>query len=110
MATAITNIQTILEAGTTPATEAAGDITGNTFTNTGKQWIEVTNTAASAATVTLTFPFQVKGQTIPVKSFALAGVIGTKLRIGPLDPSIYGSTVTFTPSAVTVTVAVWQTS
>lgn len=110
MPTNITNIQSVNEAGTVPAVEAAGDITGNTFANTGRQWFEVTNTAAAAATVTLTFPYQVRGQTIPVKSFALPATIGAKLRVGPLDPSIYGTTVTFTPSAATVTVAVWQTN
>lgn len=110
MPTAITAIQTISEAGTTPAVEAAGDTTGNTFANSGKMWFEVTNTIATAATVTLSFPFLVKGQQVPAKSFALPATIGAKLRVGPLDPAVYGSTVTFTPSAVTVTVAVWQTS
>lgn len=105
-ATAIA-IRSITEAGYTPVAEVAGDNTnGNSVSNNGRVWLEATNSGGSAATLTVTFPFPIHGQTIPVKSYALAAA--AKLRVGPFDPAVYGSTLTFTPSAATVTVAAYQ--
>ncbi len=109
MPTAITAVQTISEAGTTPIAGQTGDTTGMTYQNSGKQWIEAVNGAAAAATVTVAFPYLIKGQQLPAKSYPLAASVGAAVRIGPLDPAIYGATVTFTPSATTVMCAVWQT-
>lgn len=105
-ATAIT-VNTITRAGAAPVTEAAGDNTnGNSFTNNGATWLEVTNGGGSAGTVTVAFPQKVDGQTVPVKSYSLAAA--AKARIGPFPPAVYGNTVVFTPSAATITVAAYQ--
>lgn len=106
-ATPITS-RSIVENGYTPVAEVAGDnVNGNSVDNTsGRVWLEFTNTGAGAATVTVTFPFLVRGQTVPAKSYSLAAA--AKLRVGPFDPTAYGSTLTFTPSAATVTVAAYQ--
>lgn len=109
MATTDVPAQTITEVGMTPAAAVNGDNTnGNSFANSGKQWIEWTNTVASAATWTIAFPFQVKGQQLPVKTYSVAGVIGTVSKAGPFDPSVYGATVVVTPSASTLKPAVFQ--
>jgi hypothetical protein len=101
------NVNTITRAGSAPVTEAAGDNTnGNSFPNNGATWLEVTNGGGSAATITVSYPNKVDGQTVPVKSFSLAAA--AKSRIGPFPPAIYGNTVTVTPSAATVTVAAYQ--
>jgi hypothetical protein len=106
-ATALT-ARTITETGYTPVAEVAGDNTnGNSVDNTsGRVWLEFTNGGGSTATVTVTFPYLVHGQTIPAKSYSIAAA--AKLRVGPFDPSVYGQTLTFTPSAATVTVAAYQ--
>ncbi len=108
MPATLISTRTITEAGYTPVAEVAGDNTsGNAVDNTsGKVWLEFTNGGGSAATVTVAFPYPVRGQTVPAKSYSLAAA--AKLRVGTFDPSIYGSTLTFTPSAATVTVAAYQ--
>jgi hypothetical protein len=101
------NVNTITRAGAAPVTEAAGDNTnGNSFPNNGATWLECTNGGGSAASITVAYPNKVDGQTVPVKSYALAAA--AKSRIGPFPPAIFGNTVTVTPSAATVTVAAYQ--
>jgi len=84
-----------------------GDNTnGNSFANTGKQLLILTNTVASAATCTVAFGYPVRGQTIPPISIPVAA--SATVFAGPYDPAIYGSTVVITPSAATLKPAVWQ--
>lgn len=107
MAATPLNIQTITEVGMTPVAAVAGDNTnGNSVVNSGKQWIEATNTAGASGTFTVAFGYTVKGQTIPAKSFTVAAT--STLKAGPFDPSVYGSTLIITPSAATITLNVFQ--
>lgn len=100
-------VQTITEVGMTPAAAVSGDNTnGNSFLNTGVQWVEWTNTAGASGTWSLAFPNLVKGQTVPSKSFTV--IAGAVHRAGPFDPAVYGSTVVMTPSAATMKPAVFQ--
>lgn len=107
MATTDVPVQTITEAGMVPAAAVNGDnVNGNSFANSGVQWVEWTNTAGGSGTWSIAFPNLVKGQTVPAKSFTVAA--GAVHRAGPFDPSIYGSTVVMTPSASTMKPAVFQ--
>lgn len=109
MATTDVPVQTITEGGLTPAAAVSGDNTnGNSFVNTGVQWVEWTNTGGSTGTVTVAFGYTVKGQTIPAKSYSIAAA--AVMRIGPFDPAVYGSSVVMTPSAATIKPAAFQTS
>ena len=107
-ATALT-IQTITETGVVAVDPVNGDNTNtNSYVNSGKQWVEATNTAGSSATFTVAFGYAVKGQTIPAKSYTVAA--NSSFRAGPFDPTYYGRTVIITPSASTLKLAVWQTA
>jgi hypothetical protein len=100
-------VQTITETGMVPAAAVNGDNTnGNSFANTGAQWVEWTNTAGVSGTWSVSFPNLVKGQTVPAKSFTVAAA--AVHRAGPFDPAVYGSTVVMTPSASTMKPAVFQ--
>lgn len=106
-ATALT-VNTINRAGIAPVTEAAGDPTnGNTFANTGVQWIETSNSAGTSSTVTVAYPNTVDGQTVPAKSYTVPATTG-KLRIGPFPVALFGASPLVTPSATTTTLAVYQ--
>lgn len=107
MAATPLTVNTISRGGITPVTEAAGDNTnGNSFPNNGLCWLEATNGGGSAGTVTVTYPNKVDGQTVPAKSYSLAA--SAKSRIGPFPVALFGSTVVVTPSAATITLAVYQ--
>jgi hypothetical protein len=100
------NVQTITEAGMTPVAPAAGDNTnGNSFVNTGRQWIEA-SAGVGGGTFSVAFGYQVKGKTIPAQSYTVPSS-GT-FRAGPFDPAFYGTTLIVTPSATTVTLNVFQ--
>ena len=100
-------VQTITESGMVPAAAVNGDSSnGNSFVNTGVQWVEWSNTAGSSGTWSIAFPNLVKGQTVPAKQFTVAA--GATHRAGPFDPAVYGSTVVMTPSASTMKPAVFQ--
>lgn len=108
-ATALT-VRTINQAGLTPLTAetAADNLNGNSFVNGPNVWLEASNTAGTSQTVTIVTPGTVGGNAIADKVITLATTV--KVRIGPLDPAVYGDPVTFTASAATVTVAVYQLS
>lgn len=102
-------IQSISENGMTPDAEVAGDNTnGNSFANSGQVWLECTNGGGSSATLTVAFPGKVHGQTVTPKSYSIAAA--GKRRIGPFSPAAFGSVVTVTPSAATLTLAAYQLS
>lgn len=105
-ATALT-VQTSAELGTALAAPVNGDNTnGNSFANSGKQIVVLTNTVASSATCTVAFGRTVHGQTIPPLSIAVAA--SATVICGPYDPATFGATVLITPSASTLKPAVIQ--
>lgn len=101
MAATPLTVQTSTETGTTLAAAVNGDNSnGNNWVNSGTQLLLLTNTAGSGATCTVAFGFQVRNQTIP----PITITVGANARVlaGPYPPSIYGTTVTITPSAATL--------
>lgn len=107
MPTTALAVQTSGETGTTLAAAVNGDsVNGNSFANTGKQIVILTNTVASPATCAVAFGYTIRGQTIPALSVAVAA--SATVICGPYDPSLYGTTVTITPSASTLKPAVIQ--
>lgn len=108
MATTNVPVQTITKAGMVPSAAVNGDNTnGNSFANSGVQWVEWTNTAGASGTWTITYPNLIDGtQQVPAKSFTVAA--GATHKAGPFDPAIFGSTVVMTPSATTMKPAVFQ--
>ncbi len=101
-------VNTINRGGLTPVTEAAGDTAnGMSIANSGAVWLEVSNTAGTAGTVTVAYPGLVDGQTVPAKSYSIPATTGKK-RIGPFPVALFGNTVTITPSAATITVSAYQ--
>jgi hypothetical protein len=110
---ALLTIQTITRSGTglTPALVAAAG-GGDTFVNTGAQFVEINNASGAPITVTFAIPFSVEGQTIPGKAVAIPA--GQRRFIGPWPVSYYNdastpSVLTMTYSGVTsLTVGVFQ--
>lgn len=100
-------VQTSAELGTTLAAPVNGDNTnGNTYANSGKQIVILTNTVASSATCAVAFGRTVHGQTIPALSIAVAA--SATVICGPYDPQTFGDIVKITPSASTLKPAVIQ--
>lgn len=100
-------VQTSGVTGTTLAAPVNGDNTnGNSYANTGKQIVILTNTVASPATCAVAFGYTVLGQVIPALSVAVAA--SATVACGPYDPALFGATVTITPSASTLKPAVIQ--
>jgi hypothetical protein len=60
-------------------TVPADIVNTNTFPNGPTVWLEATNTAGAAATVTVAYASQVDGQTIPARSYTLPAPISTTL-------------------------------
>lgn len=105
-ATALT-AQTSSETGTVLAAAPSGDNTsGNSFVNSGTQRILLENTVASGATCTVAFPNKVRNQTIPALSITVPA--SGRCWCGPYDPSLFGETVTITPSAATLKPTILQ--
>lgn len=103
-ATALT-ARTVVPAGHTETAKAAcNEVDGNSYTNGPKVWAEFTSSAGG--TVTFVTPGTVGGNAIADLVVTFTGA--QSKRIGPLSPSIYGDTVTFTASVATITVAVYQ--
>lgn len=100
------DINTITRAGTPEATPAACDATnGNTVANSGAVWLELQNTGGSSATVDLSFANDVDGVEV-TKTLTLAA--SAHGNYGPWPVSLYGSSLAFKASAVSVKVAAWQ--
>lgn len=87
---------------------AAASGGGDTFANTGREFLAVKNADASAKTVTIDYVPTADGQTVPDKTVIIPA--GQTYLIGPFPPSLYNNAsgqVSVTYSAVTsVTVKV----
>lgn len=104
-ATALTTRTVTASAGLVDTAKVAADnVNGNTFTNGPTTWVELTSSAGG--TVTFTTPYTVSGNAVADKVVTLTGA--QTIRVGPFDPSVYGDPVTFTASASTITVGVYQ--
>lgn len=98
-------VRTITSSGLVDTAKVASDVAnGNSFVNGPSVWLELTSTAGG--TVTVTTPYSVGGNAIADKVITLTGA--ETRRVGPFKPSVYGTTVAFTASAVTITVGVYQ--
>lgn len=94
-----------------PGTLVAAAGGGDTFANTGKEFLEVVNGGGAPITVTIAVPYTVDGITLPGKTVSVTN--GQRRLIGPFPSNIYNDptlqTVGITYSAVTsVTVGVFQ--
>ena len=104
----------IVLAGTVDTTSVA-DVDGNTFTNTGYEFVEVINASVSPTTVTIDV-YPAGGQGAPdnltVTDPTVVVAAGTRKKFGPFRKRLYNSgteKVKVTCSnIVTVTVAVWR--
>jgi hypothetical protein len=100
-------VQTITRSGLVPVAQVNGDnVNGNTWANSGTQWLHVTNTGGSSATLTIAYPNPVDGQTVPARSYSM--LAAGELRVGPFDPALFGTSPVITPSASTVKISVFQ--
>jgi hypothetical protein len=94
MATDITEDLGIISRAGLTDTLAAIDPTGNTFSSTGYEWIEVENGGGTSTTVSVAYANQVDGQTVPPKTNAVAA--GAREKFGPFPTNLFGETVTIT--------------
>jgi hypothetical protein len=95
-----------LASGETPGDSVNGMVlAANNGTTT---FITVTNTAATARTVTAVTPFTVAGLAIADQTYSIPATVGYRIAIGPFDPSVYGTTVNLTFSGAGLTVAAYQ--
>jgi hypothetical protein len=76
----------ISRAGVNPA-GTAGQVDGHMFTNTGKEFVEVSNADASARTVTFVTPRTVEG--LAITDLALSVPAGGRLIVGPFPPETF---------------------
>ena len=77
----------------------AAGVGGDTFPNTGREFFEVDNADASPITVIIATPGTVAGLAIVDGGGSVTN--GTRVRFGPFQTSIYGSTISVTYSSVT---------
>lgn len=102
-------IRTITRSGIVPTAGAAGDVTnGNVvLNNNGLIWLEIENTSATvASTLTIVTPDTVDGNAIADKVYNLP--VSSKLRVGALSPTVYGTNLELNVGHTTVTVAAYQ--
>jgi hypothetical protein len=98
---AILTVTTVSRAGIDIA-GAAADVAGDSFPNTGHEYLVVKNGSASPITVTLDIKQTVDGQTVTDPTVTIAA--GASKIIGPFPTGIYNDTngrVGVTYSAVT---------
>lgn len=105
MATELT-VQTTAAAGIVLSTATAADATGNFFTNSGREFIEITN--ASVGTITVTFvtagTYNVGATTYPISDLAVTVSPSTTKGCGPFDRALFSDAnnrVNITYSGVT---------
>ncbi len=104
MATDITNsLGTISRAGLAD-TLSPIDAAGNTFTNTGVEWVEIFNGGGTSTTVAAAYAQTPDGQTIPPKSITIAA--GARKKFGPFPVTYFGSTVALSYSGNTTSVTI----
>lgn len=107
MATALSTTVVGHKALTALGAPTAGDVTGNTITNSGGHTLlYIENTGATARTLGVSFGRTVDGQAVTAWSFAIAASTKYLLKLGSVAD--YGSTVTITPSHAEVAVKVFE--
>ena len=90
---------------------SAIDATGNTFTNTGAEWIEVNNGGGTSTTVSVAYTYTHDGQTVPPKTVAIAA--GARKKIGPFPTNWFndGSSkvaITYSGNTTSVTIGLFK--
>lgn len=106
--TALTPVQLSYTAASTfPASPGvAGDnVNGNAAPNGGNSILVMNNTAGSSGTVTVAYSAQVDGQTVTPRTFTVPANTIQFVKLGPTN--LFGTTVTVTPSASTIKLAVY---
>ena len=99
-------IQAVVKDGL-EATFASADAGGDTFANTGAEFVHIKNGGGSQITLTIATSKTVDGLTVPDRTVAIPA--GEERYVGPLLTDTHGSTVSLSYSAVTsVTLAVLQ--
>lgn len=89
-----------------PTPVACDNVNSNSVTNAGNTWLELTSSAGG--TVTVVPVKTVDGQAAAARTYTLTGV-QTRV-VGWWPPTEYGSVLTFTASAATITVIAYQGS
>lgn len=82
---ALTVAQVLPSGVVTALVAAAGG--GDSFPNTGDQWLDVNNGSGGSITVTIATPGKYQGQTITPIATAIPA--GQRWRFGPFDPAIF---------------------
>ena len=91
MALLTTQVITRTGTGLTPALVAAA-VGGDSFVNTGKEFLEINNASGAPITVTFALPYTVDGIAVPGKAVAVPA--GQRRFIGPWPASFYNDTTT----------------
>lgn len=111
MATDITgSLGTVARSGLLD-TLSAIDATGNSFTNTGVEWVEVNNGGGTTTTVNVAYSTTLDGQAIPAKTVAIAA--GARRKIGPFPTTWFNDgngkvNLTYTGNTTTVTIGLFK--
>lgn len=98
MARSALSVQRINRNGLTPAYEAA-NVDGNSFTNSGHQFLHLKNGGTAAQTITIQTPLQVHGLAVADLSVSVAA--GSEVMLGPFPQRTFGGEVLVDYSAVT---------
>lgn len=94
---------------TLPALGAVDATNGNSFTNTAREIIEITNGGGASITATFVTTATYQGYAIADKAITIAN--GASMVIGPFDTGLYGTTVTVNwSSGTSVTARVLRAS
>jgi hypothetical protein len=94
---------------TDPADVAPDTVNGNSFANSGQTFLRINNTAGSPGTIT----FHPADPTLGPENLAVSGEVitvpaTTKQWVGRRDVATFGRVCTFTASASTMTVTVFE--
>ncbi len=90
MARVALTVQAISRTGLTNPTQNAANADGNSFANTGRQFIRVTNNNASTRTLTIPIPATYDGQAVTPKTYPI--LTTQTWEIGPFPTSTYNQT------------------
>lgn len=87
----------------------ASDVSnGNSCTNNGKTWLEVTNTDTSAHAITIQPSRLVDGQTVSPVSHTIPLSTTVPVKIGPFSTFDYGTTLQFNGANAGLLVSVYS--
>jgi hypothetical protein len=95
---------TISRTGAVDTLAAINAADGNTWANTGEEWVEIDNGGGTTTTASVPYANTLDGQTVPPKTCAIAA--GVRKKWGPFPVNWFGAAPVITYSGNTTSVTI----